>query len=145
MPFSVSAQKLFVEDSDLSPKLVDSMYVKGLRYLVKTQNEKGHWDAGRYGTEPAVVGLAIHSAGLLYTFGCLVLPALTARNLCREVRPMFWVAPTVALSTALVGFPVAHAAKKTVDYSPPMVEHRAARERAIRSFRTALGRGRSRP
>jgi ABC-type Mn2+/Zn2+ transport system permease subunit len=54
------------------------------------------------------VGLSIRSAGMLYTFGCLVLPALIAKNLCREVRPMFVVAPCVALSTGAVGFVLAN-------------------------------------
>lgn len=54
------------------------------------------------------VGLAIRSAGLLYTFGCLVLPPLLAKNLCREVRPLFWVAPLLALLVALPGFVLAN-------------------------------------
>jgi ABC-type Mn2+/Zn2+ transport system permease subunit len=40
---------------------------------------------------------------MLYTFGCLVLPALVAKNLCREVRPLFLFAPLVALSTGALG------------------------------------------
>jgi ABC-type Mn2+/Zn2+ transport system permease subunit len=54
------------------------------------------------------VGLSIRVSGILYGFGCLVLPALVARNVCREVRPMFLVAPAVAVSTAVAGFVVAH-------------------------------------
>jgi zinc/manganese transport system permease protein len=54
------------------------------------------------------VGLSIRSAGMLYTFGCLVLPALVAKNLCREVRPMFVVAPFVAVSTGAVSFVLAN-------------------------------------
>jgi ABC-type Mn2+/Zn2+ transport system permease subunit len=54
------------------------------------------------------VGLSIRSSGMLYTFGCLVLPALVAKNLCREVRPMFVVAPLVAVSTGAVGFVLAN-------------------------------------
>jgi ABC-type Mn2+/Zn2+ transport system permease subunit len=54
------------------------------------------------------VGLSIRSAGMLYTFGCLVLPALVAKNLCREVRPMFVVAPLVAVCTGAVGFMLAN-------------------------------------
>ena len=46
------------------------------------------------------VAFSMHVAGLLYTFGCLVLPALVAKNVCREVRPMLWVAPTVAAYSA---------------------------------------------
>ena len=54
------------------------------------------------------VGLSIRVSGMLYTFGCLVLPALVAKNLCREVRPMFIVAPLVAVGTATVGFLLAN-------------------------------------
>lgn len=54
------------------------------------------------------VGLSIRAAGTLYTFGCLVLPALVAKNLCREMRPMLWVAPLLAVAAALAGFVLAH-------------------------------------
>jgi zinc transport system permease protein len=54
------------------------------------------------------VGLSIRSAGMLYTFGCLVLPALVAKNLCREVRPMFVVASLVAVGSGVVGFVLAN-------------------------------------
>ena len=54
------------------------------------------------------VGLSMRVSGMLYTFGCLVLPALVAKNICREVRPMFVVAPLVAVCTATVGFVLAH-------------------------------------
>ena len=53
-------------------------------------------------------GLSIHSAGMIYTFGCLVLPALIARQLCREMRPMFVIAPVVGLGTAVASFVLAH-------------------------------------
>jgi ABC-type Mn2+/Zn2+ transport system permease subunit len=56
-----------------------------------------------------LIGLAIRCAGVLYGFGCLVLPPLVARNVCREVRPMLVVAPLVAVAAALVGFVVADA------------------------------------
>jgi ABC-type Mn2+/Zn2+ transport system permease subunit len=52
------------------------------------------------------VGFSIRSAGTLYTFGCLVLPALLAKNLCREVSPMLWVSPLIAVVTAAAGFVV---------------------------------------
>jgi ABC-type Mn2+/Zn2+ transport system permease subunit len=55
------------------------------------------------------VGLSIRAAGTLYTFGCLVLPALVARNVCREVRPMLWVAPLVAVAAAFSGFVLSNA------------------------------------
>jgi ABC-type Mn2+/Zn2+ transport system permease subunit len=52
--------------------------------------------------------VALQATGLLFTFGCLVLPALIAKNLCREVAPMFWVAPLVAAGAALAGLVLAH-------------------------------------
>jgi zinc/manganese transport system permease protein len=60
------------------------------------------------------VGLSIRTSGMLYTFGCLILPALVAKNLCREVRYMFWVAPTVAVGTGIIGFLLAN----HYDYPP---------------------------
>lgn len=54
------------------------------------------------------VGLAMRVSGLLYTFGCLVLPALVARSLGREIRPLLWTAPVVALAAAVPGFVLAH-------------------------------------
>jgi len=54
------------------------------------------------------VGLSIRVAGVLYAFGCLVLPALIATNLCREMWPLFVVAPLVAVVTGVVGFVLAH-------------------------------------
>lgn len=55
------------------------------------------------------IGLSIHVSGLIYTFGCLVLPAIAARNLCREMRAMLWVAPAIAVATAALAFVVANA------------------------------------
>lgn len=60
------------------------------------------------------VGLSIRSSGMLYTFGCLVLPALVAKNLCREVRPMFLVAPITLAGMCAVGFVIAN----YYDYPP---------------------------
>lgn len=51
-----------------------------------------------------VVGLSMRSSGMLYTFGCLVLPALVAKSHCREVLSMFFVAPCVALTIGTAGF-----------------------------------------
>lgn len=65
--------------------------------------------AGRWNTALALglgvaVGLSIRSGGMLYTFGCLVLPALVAKSLCREVWPMLWVSPLVAGAASVLGF-----------------------------------------
>ena len=61
-----------------------------------------------------VVGLSIRSSGMLYTFGCLVLPALIAKSLCREVSSMFMAAPFIALMTGTAGFIVSN----HYDYPP---------------------------
>ncbi len=54
------------------------------------------------------LGVALYATGMLYTFGCLVLPALVAKHVCREVRPMFVVAPLVGVAAAVVGFVLAN-------------------------------------
>ena len=54
------------------------------------------------------VGFAMRVSGMLYAFGCLVLPALVARRLARESRPLLWMAPALALAAALPGFVIAH-------------------------------------
>jgi ABC-type Mn2+/Zn2+ transport system permease subunit len=60
------------------------------------------------------IGLSIRSSGTIYTFGCLVLPALVAKNLCREVGPMFWVSPVAAVAAGIAGFMIAN----HYDYPP---------------------------
>ncbi len=72
------------------------------------------WRVGLAAWLGLAVGLSIHSAGMIYSFGCLVLPAMAARKLCREVRPMFVVAPVLGLATAIIAFVVAN----TVDLPP---------------------------
>jgi ABC-type Mn2+/Zn2+ transport system permease subunit len=54
------------------------------------------------------VGLSVRASGMLYSFGMLVLPALFAKNICREVRPMLIVSPVVAVAIATVGFVLAN-------------------------------------
>lgn len=54
------------------------------------------------------VGYAMRVSGMLYAFGCLVLPALVARRLARASRPLVWLAPAIALAVALPGFVLAH-------------------------------------
>lgn len=72
------------------------------------------WNLGLAVWLGLVVGLSNRVAGAIFTFGCLVLPALTARSLCREVRTMFVVAPVVGLGSAVVAFVLAHG----LDYPP---------------------------
>lgn len=66
------------------------------------------WDFALAVTLGLAVGLAIHVSGVVYSFGCLVLPALVAKNVCREVRSMLWTSPLVGLAASVVGFVVAH-------------------------------------
>jgi ABC-type Mn2+/Zn2+ transport system permease subunit len=69
----------------------------------------GRWNALLAIWLGIAVGLSIRVSGTLYTFGCLVLPALVAKHLVREVRPLLWLAPTIALGAAVVGFVLANA------------------------------------
>ncbi|HEY7496621.1 MAG TPA: metal ABC transporter permease, partial [Candidatus Tectomicrobia bacterium] len=54
------------------------------------------------------VGLSMRVSGMLYTFGSLVLPALVAKNLCREVATVFLVAPGIAIGSSALGFVLAN-------------------------------------
>ena len=55
-----------------------------------------------------VIGLALQSSGLLYTFGVLVLPALAARTMARRARTVLWLAPTIAVTGTILGFVAAN-------------------------------------
>tara|TARA_Y100000589_G_scaffold313431_1_gene334758 strand:+ start:57 stop:893 length:837 start_codon:yes stop_codon:yes gene_type:complete len=48
-------------------------------------------------------GLAIRSSGMLFTFGCLILPAQMAKVLCRDISGMFLVSPVMALVCVVLG------------------------------------------
>lgn len=50
------------------------------------------------------IGVCLRISGMLYTFGCLVLPALAARNFCRTASSVFFVAPLVGLLAATAAF-----------------------------------------
>jgi ABC-type Mn2+/Zn2+ transport system permease subunit len=54
------------------------------------------------------VGLAIRTSGAVFTFGCLVLPGLLAKSVCRETRLVIAVAPAVAVAASGAGFFLAH-------------------------------------
>jgi zinc transport system permease protein len=60
------------------------------------------------------IGLSIRASGMLFTFGCLVLPPLIAKNLCRKVRSMFIVSPVAGVGIAILGFALAN----HYDYPP---------------------------
>lgn len=54
------------------------------------------------------IAFSLRVSGMVYTFGCLVLPALFAKSVCREFRTMWLVASSVALGSAVASFIVAH-------------------------------------
>ena len=68
----------------------------------------GFWSTGAAITLGLGAGLMLRSTGLLFTFGCLVLPALTAKNLSRNVGSMFWLTPLVAFLGVFPGLAIAH-------------------------------------
>ena len=72
------------------------------------------WAAGTAVWLGLAVGLSMRVSGMLYTFGSLVLPALVAKNLCREVSTVFVVAPGIAIGTSALGFVLAN----YYDYPP---------------------------
>jgi ABC-type Mn2+/Zn2+ transport system permease subunit len=61
------------------------------------------WETGLAIWLGVIVALALPVSGLVFTFACLVVPALAARSLCRELRQVVAVAPAIAVSTSLVG------------------------------------------
>lgn len=97
------------------------------------------WDAGMAVWLGLTLGLSLHVAGLLYVFGCLVLPAMVARNLCRRMATMFTIAPLIAVIGVTLGFiwanhydyPFAQAAVATLAamLPPAWVYRRLARHR----------------
>jgi ABC-type Mn2+/Zn2+ transport system permease subunit len=63
------------------------------------------------------IGVSLRSSGLLYSFGCLVLPALIAKSLCPATLPMLLVAPLVAVGASMAAALIGHAA----DFHPAHV------------------------
>jgi zinc/manganese transport system permease protein len=55
-----------------------------------------------------VVGISLRAAGLLYVFGCLLLPVLIAKSIAREMRSMFWWASLIGSVCSALGFAFAH-------------------------------------
>lgn len=62
------------------------------------------WEIGIALWVAVTVAIAIRTGGLLYTFACLILPAMAARGACREVRWQFLAAPLLGLIAANAGF-----------------------------------------
>jgi ABC-type Mn2+/Zn2+ transport system permease subunit len=55
------------------------------------------------------LGLAMRVSGVLYSFGCLVLPALISKSLCPAALPMFLAAPLIALFASVAAAFLGHA------------------------------------
>jgi ABC-type Mn2+/Zn2+ transport system permease subunit len=68
----------------------------------------GRWDAALSIWLGIAVGFSIHVSGVVYAFACLVLPALVAKNLGREIRTMFFLAPVVSFGTGVIAFILAN-------------------------------------
>lgn len=62
------------------------------------------WNAALSVWLGVAVGFSIRVSGVVYAFACLVLPALAAKHLGREVQTMFFLSPLIALSTSIVAF-----------------------------------------
>jgi len=62
------------------------------------------WSAGISFAVALCVSLCLRASGLPYTFGCLVLPPLAARNLCRSPGRVFLVSPAIAFLTSAIAF-----------------------------------------
>ena len=77
----------------------------------------GTWRLALAGWLGLTAGLSMRASGMLYTFGCLVLPALVAKSVSREIRSMFIVAPLIALAAGASGFILAN----EFDYPPAQV------------------------
>jgi ABC-type Mn2+/Zn2+ transport system permease subunit len=73
-----------------------------------------YWATGICAWLGVCIGLSIRTSGMLYAFGCLILPAMIAKFLCRESRTALVVAPAIAIGGATIGFMFANA----YDYPP---------------------------
>jgi len=51
-----------------------------------------------------IIGLSISTAGLLFTFACLILPGMMATRMTGRLKPMFWAAPLIATLFTLLSF-----------------------------------------
>lgn len=64
--------------------------------------------AGYFTLGGAVLGASMYASGLTFTFACLVLPLLLARNLARRTSTLLWLAPLSGLAGAAATGVAAH-------------------------------------
>lgn len=68
----------------------------------------GLWNRALYIAIGLAIAICLQVSGMVYCLGLLVLPGVVAKNVCREVRAMFVVAPAVGVVVALAAFAVAN-------------------------------------
>jgi ABC-type Mn2+/Zn2+ transport system permease subunit len=68
----------------------------------------GLWWTGLAVGVGLTTGLCLQRQGMLFTFGCLVLPPLVARDLSATTARMFWISPLVGVLGTVAGLVVAH-------------------------------------
>ncbi len=83
-------------------------------YAALTEGRTRRWRVVTAAATGVAIGLAMRVAGMLFTFGCLVLPAMAAKNLTRTTTPILWLAPSIAVGVTACGFVVAN----EYDYPP---------------------------
>lgn len=66
------------------------------------------WSFAAYAFVGLLTGFSMRAAGMLYTFGCLVLPVMAARGFAREGRTVLWLAPALSLAAGVSGFILAN-------------------------------------
>ena len=66
------------------------------------------WSFAAYAFVGLLTGFSLRASGMLYTFGCLVLPVMAARGFAREGRTILWLAPALSLAAGVSGFVLAN-------------------------------------
>ena len=69
----------------------------------------GRWNLLIGAALGVLISVSVSSLGLLYSFGCLVLPTLVAARLTTAMWPLLILAPAIAVSGAVGGIVVGHA------------------------------------
>lgn len=75
------------------------------------------WNVLLTGWVGIIVGLAMKVTGLIYAFGCLILPGLIAIQFSKNLNQVVYFTPIIALSLSISGFVIAN----YYDYPPAQV------------------------
>jgi len=68
----------------------------------------GRWNLALTGVLGCCIGLAVPAAGVVFTFGCLVLPVMIAKQFFGEVRLLLIASPIIGAGGAIVGLALAY-------------------------------------